>query len=119
MAEAGPSGSLQQRFEDGLRFLGLALALEEDGRHPGAGVSASCDALRCFLAVLEAAARRRLPDPEGRARHLREQCEALLTPRQDRTEALRHAVEAARLARDEAARLLPALLGPGSEAEAP
>lgn len=119
MAEAGASGSLQSRFEDGLRFLATALALEGDHRNPGAGVSAACDALRCFLTVLEAAARRHLPDPGGNALRLREQCEALLTPRQDLADALRNAVEAARLARDEAARLLPALLGTGSEPHAP
>lgn len=111
MAEAGPSGSLQRRFEDGLRFLTLALALERDGRHPGAVVSAACDALKCFLAVLDAAAGRHLPDPGGDIHRLRDQCEALLSPRQDPAGALRNAVEAARLARDEAARVLPALLG--------
>lgn len=113
MVEAGASGSLQTRFEDGLRFLGVALALESDRRSPGAGVSAACDALRCFMAILEAAAQRRLPDPEGHSLRLREQCEALLTPRQDPAGAARHAVEAACLARDEAARLLPSLLGAG------
>lgn len=109
MAEAGACGHLQSRFEDGLRFLGIALALESDGRHPGAGVSSACDALRCFLSILESAAERHLPDPDGGIRRLREQCEALLTPRQGQQEVLRNAVEAAMLARDEAARLLPAL----------
>lgn len=109
MAEAGACGSLQSRFEDGLRFLGIALALETDGRHPGAGVSSACDALQCFLSILEAAAERHLPDPDGGIRRLREQCEALLTPRQGRQDVLRNALEAAMLARDEAARLLPLL----------
>jgi len=116
--EAGASGSLQSRFEDGLRFLGVALALERDRRNPGAGVSTACDALACFVAVLDAAAARHLPDPEGRIRRLREQCEALLTPRQGQDDALHNAVEAAMLARDEAARLLPALLG-RNQKEAP
>jgi hypothetical protein len=109
--EAGASGSLQSRFEDGLRFLGVALALESDRRHPGAAVSAACDALKCFLSILEAAAGRHLADPDGGIRRLREQCEALLTPRQGQEEALRNALEAARLGRDEAARLLPFLQG--------
>jgi hypothetical protein len=112
MAEAGASGALQSRFEDGLRFLGVALALESDHRNPGAVVSTACDALACFLAILDAAAARHLPDPEGRIRRLREQCEALLTLRQGQEDALRNAVAAAMLARDEAARLLPTLLGP-------
>ncbi len=118
MPEAGASGSLQTRFEDGLRFLGIALALEQDQRNPGAGVSAACDALRCFLAVLEAGADRRLGDPDGGIRRLREQCQALLTPSQDQASAVRHALEAACLARDEAARLLPALLS-GVQKDAP
>lgn len=111
MPEAGASGGLQTRFEDGLRFLGVALALERDQRHPGAVVSAACDALQCFLSILEAGAGRRLADRDGGVRRLREQCQALLTPSQDQGSAVRHALEAARLARDEAARLLPALLG--------
>ncbi len=108
---AGASGPLQSRFEDGLRFLTLALALERDHRSPGAVVSSACDALACFLAVLDAAARRRVPDPDGAIRRLRGQCEALLTPRQDAEEAQRHAIDAALLARDQAALLLPGLLG--------
>ena len=111
LGAAGASGSLQTRFEDGLRFLGIALALETDGRSPAAVVSAACDALRCFLSILEVAAERHLPDPEGGIRHLRGQCEALLTPSQGQGDALHNAVEAARLARDEAARVLPQLLG--------
>lgn len=111
MAGAGASGSLQSRFEDGLRFLGIALALQQDQRHPGAVVSAACDALRCFLEVLEAAASRRLGDPDGGVHRLQEQCRALLDPHQEQGAAGLHALEAARLARDQAARLLPALLG--------
>lgn len=111
MAGAGASGYLQSRFEDGLRFLGVALALRQDQRHPGAVVSAACDALRCFLEVLEAAASRRLGDPDGGVLRLGEQCRALLDPGQGQDSAVRHALEAACLARDEAARLLPALLG--------
>lgn len=111
MAGAGASGRLQSRFEDGLRFLTVALALERDHRSPSAVVSSACDALNCFLAVLDAASRRRLPDPDGGIRRLREQCEALLTPRQDSEEAQRHAIDAALLARDQAALLLPHLLG--------
>lgn len=110
MTGAGGSGSLQSRFEDGLRFLTVALALQRDGRHPAAAVSAACDALQCFLSVLDAAAARHLPDPEGRVQRLRAQCVALLSPAQPAEEALRHALEAAGLARDEAARRLPALL---------
>jgi hypothetical protein len=111
MEAAGASGGLQSRFEDGLRFLGIALALETDGRHPGAVVSAACDALKCFLAILETAAERHLPDTDNGIRRLRDQCEALLTLGQGREDVLRHALEAAMLARDEAAKLLPVLLG--------
>ena len=111
MAGAGASGQFQSRFEDGLRFLTLALALERDHRSPAAVVSSACDALNCFLAVLDAAAQRRIPDPDGGLRRLREQCEALLTPRQDSEAAQRHAIHAALLARDQAALLLPGLLG--------
>jgi len=114
MAGAGASGQFQSRFEDGLRFLTLALALEQDHRNPAAVVSAACDALKCFLAVLDAASRRHLPDPQGGIRRLRAQCEALLTPGQGSEEALRHAIDAALLARDQASLLLPQLLdGPG------
>jgi hypothetical protein len=111
MAGAGASGQLQSRFEDGLRFLTLALALEQDHRSPAAVVSSACDALNCFLAVLDAASQRHLPDPDGGIRRLRSQCEALLTPRQDSEAAQRHAIDAALLARDQAALLLPALQG--------
>jgi len=106
----GPSGSLQARFEDGLRFLAAALALEVDHRHSAAIVSTACDAIQCFLLVFEAAGQRHLSDPEGETTHLRGQLEALLTPRQSAEEAARHALEAARLARDQAAKLLPRLM---------
>lgn len=106
---SGPQGELQEAFERGLRFLATALALHEDHRSGAATVSAACDAIRCFMVVLEAAAQRHLPDPEGDIRRLRSQLEALLTPRQGAEEAMLNAVEAARLARDTAAGLLPRL----------
>ena len=106
----GPSGSPQARFENGLRFLAAALALDLDHRNSAAIVSAACDAIQCFLVIFELGAQRRLPDPEGETARLRGQLEALLTPRQSPEEAARHALDAARLARDQAARLLPGLL---------
>ncbi|GLH73795.1 hypothetical protein GETHLI_22970 [Geothrix limicola] len=106
----GPSGPPQAHFEDGLRFLAAALALDLDHRNCAAIVSTACDAIQCFLLVFEAGARRHLPDPEGETARLRGQMEALLTPRQSPEAAARHALEAARLARDQAARLLPLLL---------
>ncbi len=109
---AGPSGTCQTAFEDGLRFLAAALAVPGNDRGASAAVSAACDALRCFLAILDTAAERHLADPEGRVARLRNQCAALLTLRQDPASAGRHAVEAALLARDEAARLLPRLIVP-------
>lgn len=109
-AAAGPGGPLAERFEDGLRFLAAALALARDDRNRPAAITATCDALRCFLAIFEAAADARLEDPEGEMRRLQGQCLALLDPGQDRREALEHGLEAARLSRDLAARLLPALL---------
>jgi hypothetical protein len=112
MSGAGPSGPVQARFEDGLRFLAAALALEADRRNQAAIVSAACDAIQCFLAVFEVAARRHRPDPEGEVARLRGQLEALLNPSQSPGEAARHALEAARLARDQAARLLPGLADP-------
>ena len=93
-----------------MRFLAAALALELDGRNARAIVTAACDALRCFLEVLNAAADRHLPDPGGEVARLRDQLEALLAPDQDSAEAVHHAVEAARLARDQAAALLPKLM---------
>ena len=107
---AGAGGPLQSRFEEGLRFLATALALELDGRHEGAIITTACDALRCFLVVLDAAADRHLPDLEGGVARLRDQLEALLTPQQLSADAAHHAVEAARLARDQAAVLLPKLM---------
>ncbi len=111
MIGSGPSGPPQARFEDGLRFLATALALEVDHRNSAAIVSAACDAIQCFLVTFELASRRHLADPAGETLKLRGQLEALLTPRQSPEEAARHALEAARLARDQAARLLPRLLG--------
>lgn len=110
MAE-GAGGALQKSFEDGLRFLATALAMREDHRSAQASVSAACDAIQCFLRIFAEAATRRLPDPEGEIPRLRAQCEALLTPRQSPEEAVDHALQAARLARDQAARLLPGLMG--------
>ncbi len=106
----GPTGELQERFEDGLRFLATALALRADRRSLPAATSAACDAVRCFLKVFEAAAERHTPDPGGDLLRLRDQCAALLTLGQNADEALEHALEAARLSRDEAARLLPRLM---------
>jgi len=111
MSGSGPPGHAQARFEDGLRFLAAALALEVDHRHGGAIVSAACDAIQCFLVVFEAGAKAHLPDPEGEVRRLRGQLEALLTPRQSEEEAIRHTLVAACLARDQAALLLPRLMG--------
>lgn len=116
MTEAtGATGPLQARFEDGLRFLATALALGAAGRSEAAAVSAALDALRCFLAVLEAAAARHLPDPDGDVSRLHDQCVALLTLHQDAPDAARHALEAAQLARDVAARLLPMLVMEGGD----
>ncbi|MBP1626313.1 MAG: hypothetical protein H6Q00_788 [Holophagaceae bacterium] len=106
---SGPAGALQSRFEDGLRFLAAALALQA-GCSPAPAITAACDALRCFLAILEAGAERHVPDPEGEVEHLRNQCVALLTQHQAPGEVLEHALEAAKLARDQAARILPRLL---------
>ena len=107
----GPAGPEQARFEDGLRFLAAALALEVDHRNSAAIVTAACDAIQCFLVAFEVAARRHLPDPEDETLRLRGQLEALLTPRQSPEDAARHALDAALLARDQAARLLPRLIG--------
>ena len=110
MTGSGPAGSPQALFEDGLRFLVAALALEVDHRNSSAIVSAACNAVQCFMVSFEAAARRHLSDPEGEVLRLRGQLEALLTPRQSPEDAARHALEAARLARDQASRLLPRLM---------
>ncbi len=116
MSAAGPSGPLPSRFEDGLRFLAAAYALREDRRNVAAAVTSACDALACFMVLFEAAAQRHLPDPEGRIRILRAQCEGLLTPDQPPRDALDHALEAASLARDLAAELLPRLVNPPAPA---
>ena len=109
MTGAGPSGSPQLSFENGLRLLAAALALGLEPRNSAAIVTAACDAIQCFMVTFEAAARRHLPDPDGEVLRLRGQLEALLTARQTPEDAARHALEAARLARDQAARLLPRL----------
>ena len=106
----GLSGPPQARFEDGLRFLATALALDADRRNGAAIVSAACDAIQCFLVIFELGAQRHLPDPEDEIIRLRGQLEALLTPRQSSKEAAHHALDAALLARDQAARLLPGLI---------
>lgn len=111
MSGSGPSGSPQARFEDGLRLLAAALALEVDRRNGAAIVTAACEAIQCFMVAFEAAAGRHLPDPEGEIPRLRGQLEALLTPHQSPEAAARHALEAALLARDQAALLLPRLMG--------
>jgi hypothetical protein len=111
MTSTGPSGLPQAKFEDGLRLLAAALVLEVDRRNSAAIVTAACDAIQCFMVTFEAAAGRHLPDPEGETTRLRGQLEALLTPRQSPEEAARHALEAALLARDQAALILPRLLG--------
>jgi hypothetical protein len=100
-------------FEDGLRFLATALALNVEHRNSAAIVSAACDAIQCFLVTFEQAAARHLPDSAGETARLRGQLEALLTPRQTPEEAARHALAAALLARDQAALLLPRLFGQG------
>ena len=109
MSASGPPGPPHARFEDGLRFLAAALALELDHRHSGAIVSTACDAINCFMVTFEAAAQRHLPDPEGEIRRLRSQLEALLSPDQTAEAAARHALDAALLARDQAALLIPRL----------
>ncbi|HEY3269995.1 MAG TPA: hypothetical protein VGJ89_02175 [Geothrix sp.] len=93
-----------------MRLLAAALALDIDRRNSAAIVTAACDAIQCFLVVFETAARRHLPDPEGETARLRGQLEALLTPHQSPEDAARNALEAARLARDQAALLLPRLM---------
>lgn len=105
----GPGGPLAERFEDGLRFLAAALALAADRRHAAAAVTTACDALRCFLAILDEAARRHMEDPGGDLQHLRAQCVALLSAEQGPDEVVVNALDAARLARDFAARLMPRL----------
>jgi len=103
---AGLQGPLASIFEDGLRLLAAALAIKGRRRRSPEAVSSACGALRCFLKILEAAAARHLADPGGDLARLRAQCDALLSPDQDPGDALVHALEAARLARDAAARVL-------------
>jgi hypothetical protein len=107
----GLSGEAASRFEDGLRFYAVALAMGEERSHAPAAVTAACDAIRCFLLVVEAATARRVPDPGGELARLREQCGALLNLRQDPADARDHALAAARLARDQASRLLALMAG--------
>jgi hypothetical protein len=106
---SGPSGEHQEAFERGLRFLVTALALEITHKNGAAIVTAACDAIQCFLTIFEAASDAKVADPDGEIPRLRNQLEALLTPRQGAEEAAHHALEAARLARDQAALLLPKL----------
>jgi hypothetical protein len=103
---AGLEGPLATVFEDGLRLLAAALAIKGRRTRSPEAVSSACSAIRCFLKILQAGAARRLPDPGGELARLRRQCEALLDPGQDPVEALAHALDAARLARDAAARVL-------------
>ena len=103
---AGLEGALPSIFEDGLRLLATALALKADHRSLPAATTAACSALGCFLTILEGAALQHVPDPGGSVARLRDQCGALLAQAQDPEDVLDHALEAARLARDEAARLL-------------
>jgi len=104
--QAGLQGPLQSVFEDGLRLLAAALAIGAGGGPAPAAITSACSAIGCFLKILEAAVARRLPDPDGAMARLKSQCEALLNPGQDPGEALAHTLEAARLARDAAARIL-------------
>jgi hypothetical protein len=109
---AGREGALQAVFEDGLRLLAAALAIRAGRPAAPAAVSSACGAIQCFLKILGTAAARRLPDPGGDLARLRGQCEALLNPRQEPEEALAHVLEAARLARDAAARVLALMPSP-------
>ena len=104
--QAGPQGPLQSVFEDGLRLLAAALAISHGPGSAPAAITSACSAIRCFLKILEAAGDRHCPDPAGDLDRLRAQCQALLNPGQDPEEALGHTLEAARLARDAAARVL-------------
>ena len=67
----GATGPLQLRFEDGLRFLATALALQSDHRSSAATLSAACDAMKCFLSILQAAAERHLEDRDGEVARLK------------------------------------------------
>jgi hypothetical protein len=101
---AGLQGPLQSVFEDGLRLLAAALAIGGGPRRSSAAITSTCSALRCFLKIIQAGAG--LPDPGGDLARLKAQCEALLSLGQAPEDALAHALEAARLARDAAARIL-------------
>jgi hypothetical protein len=103
---AGLEGPLPSLFEDGLRLFAAALALKADHRNLPAATTAACGAMGCFLKILEEGAQRHCPDPSGNVARLRAQCQALLGLSQLPEDALDHALEAGRLARDEAARLL-------------
>jgi len=107
--QSGPQGPLVDRFEDGLRLLVTALAIQAGQPASPAAISSACGAIRCFLTILDATGARRLPDPDGSLLRLKAQCEALLDPRQDQVDAQRHVLEAAGLARDAAARVLALL----------
>lgn len=109
LSARGAAGPLQARFEDGLRFLAAALALQGDHRNGAATLSAACDAMKCFLPIFQAAADRHLKDRGGEVARLKGQCEALLHLEQDPEMLLNSAIEAARLSRDQAAALLPKL----------
>jgi hypothetical protein len=104
--QAGLQGPYQSVFEDGLRLLAAALAIRASRKRSPAAISSACSAIHCFLKILEAAGGRHLPDPDGDLARLKTQCEALLTLGQDPVDALDHTLEAARLARDAAARAL-------------
>jgi hypothetical protein len=103
---AGLEGPLPSLFEDGLRLFAAALAIKGGKTRSPEAVSSACASLRCFLRILEAGAARGLPDPDGNLRRLRAQCAALLDPGQVPEDALAHTLEAVRLARDAAARVL-------------
>ncbi|MDR3669346.1 MAG: hypothetical protein P4L36_00790 [Holophaga sp.] len=101
---AGLQGPLQSVFEDGLRLLAAALAIRGGPERSKAAVTSACSAIRCFLKIIQAGTG--LPDPGGDLVRLKAQCEALLSLGQAPEDALVHALEAARLARDAAARIL-------------
>jgi len=103
---AGPGGPLPSVFEDGLRLLAAALALKADHRSLPAATTTACGAMACFLKILEAAALAHVPDPSGDVARLRAQCGALLNTGQAPEDVLDHVLEATRLSRDEAARVL-------------
>ncbi len=110
---SGAAGPLQARFEDGLRFLATALALQSDHRNSAATLSAACDAMKCFVSIFQAAAEQHLEDRDGELARLKNQWEALLHLEQEPELLLDSALEAARLSRDQAAALLPKLGGGG------